>query len=76
MTGITPVNLVPNGNGVQLYLGGDFLSDSHCPLSQGQEAVAIAVDGVGVLLCRDRSTARDSREHLLAPLEPGDSDGI
>jgi len=66
MTGVKPVRLVPNGNGVQLFLAGDVLGDSRCPLRQGQEVPAIVIDGVGVLLAQDRPTGDDARERLTA----------
>ena len=66
MTDVESVNLVPNGNGVQLYLGRGVLDDSKCPLRQGQTAPSIVIDGVGVLLARNESIGERIRRQLAA----------
>lgn len=58
------LTLVPNGNGVQLYLGPDLLDDSSCPFDQGDEVVAVAHHETDAIVLKPAS---DYTEYELVP---------
>lgn len=65
------VTLTPNGHGAQPYFSRDFLRDSACPLSQGDECTARLVPNIGILL----TPGHDTDEYRVQPTSSGSTGG-
>lgn len=59
MTKRRQINLPPNGNGAQPFIGPDLLDDSACPIDVGQTVTATVIRGVGILI----TEPQDDREY-------------